>query len=117
MNNKIIIFPLVLLLSCGSVSGTRNDGQEQKCIPVTPTENLTPYIGKCIKIKGKVNETGYASVADYWISVPELEKYRGQKVNLKGTLLTRKEGSSGGSDQGSERGVYFIKVISIEAER
>lgn len=117
MNYKIPVFLLAFLVSCAGGGDVRNGGSDQECISVTPTENLAPYIGMCIQLKGKVTETGYASISDYWIPVPELEKFRGQKVNLKGTLVTRKEGSSGGSDQGSEREVYFIKVISIETAR
>jgi len=113
MNHKIIIFIFVFLLSCAG-GEIKNNSADIKCVPVSPMDNLAPYIGKCIIMKGVVTDTGYPSITDYWIPVPELEKYRGGKVNLKGTLETRKESSSGSGDQGSTRGVYFIRVISVE---
>ncbi len=116
MNHKLIIFMFVFLLSCAG-GEIKNKGTDNKCISVSPMDNLAPHIGKCILMKGVVTDTDYPSITDYWIPVPELEKFRGQKVSLKGTLETRKEGSSGSGDQGSSRGVYFIKVISIEPVR
>ena len=116
MNHKMIIFFFAFLLSCAG-GEIKNNSADSKCIAVSPMDNLAPHIGKCILMKGTVTGTGYTAIVDYWIPVPELEKYRGQKVNLKGTLETRKESSSGGGDQGSTRGVYFIKVISVEPLR
>lgn len=116
MNFKITVFLLAFILSCAG-GDVKNNMSDNKCVSVSPMDNLAPHIGKCIRMKGIVTDTGYPSIIDYWIPVPELEKFRGQKVNLTGTLVTRKEGSSGGSDQGSERGVYFINVISIEPLR
>ncbi|HPJ35849.1 MAG TPA: hypothetical protein PK358_13510 [Spirochaetota bacterium] len=109
MDIKIIVFLLTFLLSCAG-AGIKNGGSGGPCATVSPMDNLAPHIGKCIIMKGTVTETGYPSISDYWIPVPELERYRGQDVTLKGTLVTRKE-SAGESSSG--RGVYFIKVIEI----
>ncbi len=116
MNHKMTIFLFAFLLSCAG-GDIKNNTPESKCFSVSPMDNLAPHIGKCIVMKGVVTDTGYPSIADYWIPVPELEKFRGEKVSLKGTLETRKESSSGSGDQGSTRGVYFIRVISIEPLR
>jgi hypothetical protein len=116
MNHKVTIFLFAFILSCAG-GDIKNNTTESKCVSVSPMDNLAPHIGKCIIMKGAVTDTGYSSIVDYWIPVPELEKFRGQKVSLKGTLETRKESSSGSGDQGSTRGVYFIKVISIEPLR
>jgi len=116
MNHKMTIFLFVFLLSCAG-GDIKNNTTESNCVSVSPMDNLAPHIGKCIMMKGIVADTGYPAIADYWIPVPELEKFRGQKVTLKGTLETRKESSTGAGDQGSSRGVYYIKVISIEPLR
>ena len=111
MKNPVMLALSVFIISCAS-SG-KNSG-DSNCTPVTPWENLSPFIGKCVIIKGDVTDNGYLSVKDYWIPIPELWKYRGDKVSVTGIVQTRKESTGSSNEQQSERGVYYIKVKSIE---
>jgi len=110
MRIAIIITSLLLTVSCAGGGKTGGSG-DSDCKAVTPWENLSPYINKCVVIKGEVTSGEYYSVKDYWIPIPELEKYKGNNVRVTGIVQTSKEKTG---EQQSERGVYYIKVKSID---
>ena len=109
---KLLILSLsVFIVSC---AGGGKKSVNSDCRPVRPFENLSPYIGKCVILRGEVTENDYLSIKDYWIPIPELSEHRGAGVSVTGIVRTRKESAGRGNEQQSGRGVYYIEVKSIE---
>ena len=82
-------------------------------------DDLTPYLGKRIEIRGVVSNTKAPSFGEGWITVWALEDHREQEVRVTGVVRRKEESAfneEGEIVQGRD-GLYFhledVKLLPL----